>query len=57
MSDEVPNEYGWKNYILCCRWGEETGYSRIPQGDTWKNLEIHKFWLQMSRERIFATLA
>lgn len=24
MSDEVSNEYGRKNYILCCRWGEGT---------------------------------
>jgi len=41
MLNEVSNEYGWKNYILCCRWGYGTVNILVYPRGTHGRIEIY----------------
>jgi len=56
MLDEVSNEYGWKNYILCCRWGEGNMNILIYPRGTYGRTEKYTNSGYRSQERILGKL-
>jgi len=56
MLDEVSNEYGWKNYILCCRWGEGNMNILVYPRGTYGRIEKYTNSGCRSQERILGKL-